>query len=939
MSAIGKPAGRESFLPSRQGACGLTGFRLPAVMFMLSALIGLVLLSGTRQAAGFTPDDDKATALIEVVLPAGAKLEVDGRPTKSTGSIRQFETTPLTVGREYAYALKVIYAGKEVERSVAVKANETAKVDFTKDFEATAVKPPPNPETGGTWWSLKPVERPKIPEVRNAARVRNPIDALILAKLEANGLGLSPEADRTTLIRRLTFDLHGLPPTPEEIDAFVSDKATDAYEQLVDRLLKSPRYGERWGRHWLDVVHYGDTHGYDRDKRRPYGWPYRDYVIKSLNDDVPYSKFVRMQVAGDVLFPKDPNALIATGFIAAGPWDFEAHNELREGTVDKEKTRLIDRDDMLTNTMTTFASITVHCARCHDHKFDPIPQKDYYRLQAVFSGVERRNRVVEDSAKDKRAALEKQRAALATFLPAGWHSTVAPQQDQTKWVQLDLGKSVPINEIRLYPARPIDSEADGYGFPLRFVVAVSDDPKFAASETVADNTLVDFPSPGDKVVKVPGKGKTARYVRVTASLLWKRANDAYLFALSEMEVESNGKNVAPEGTVSAVDSLAAPAWNLKFLNDGFDGRKWLSPPTDKTVREKAEKDVAEYEALAKQLAELPAQKMVYSIESIPARPIHLLKRGDVTKPEEEVTPGAASAVKGIGVAFPTDPKDEGGRRAALANWLVDPKNPLTRRSIVNRVWEYHFGRPIAETPSDFGKNGTPPSNPELLDFLADEFAHNGQSLKKLHKLIVTSATYRQSSATNAEAEKVDADNRMLWRMNRTRLEAEQLRDAVLAVSGTLDLKMGGPGFELFLFKDDKSPVYDHSDLAHINDPANWRRTVYRFTVRSVSNPFLECLDCADPSINTPVRNTTITALQSLALLNDPFLIKQSEMFAVRLRKIGDDAAKQVEAGFRLAYGRKPTQAELDLLVPFVQKRGLENFCRVLFNANEFIFVD
>jgi hypothetical protein len=805
---------------------------------------------------------------------------------------------------------------------------------------ATDDVPPQSGAKGtATWWSLKPVEQPKVPEVKEAKRIRNPIDAFVLAKLEAKGLSFSPEADRVTLIRRLTFDLHGLPPTPEEIDGFVNDKADNAYEELVERLLKSPRYGERWGRHWLDVVHYGDTHGYDRDKRRPYGWPYRDYVIKSFNDDKPYPRFIQEQLAGDVLFPKDPEALIATGFIAAGPWDFEAHNELREGTVDKLKTRLIDRDDMLANTMATFASLTVHCARCHDHKFDPIPQKDYYHLQAVFAGVERRNRVVSDPAADKRAELEKKRATIAETLPAGWHSTVAGEADTTKWVQLDLGSSLPIDTIRLHPTQAVDIEAEGYGFPLRFTVTVSDDPKFSTSEMVADQTLVDFPNPGAKPVEFEAKGRKARYVRITASLLWKRANDAYLFALSEVEVESNKANVAGAATVSALDSLTAPAWNTKFLNDGFNGRSWLGKPKDKDVAARFENILTDYAALTKELEALPAPKMVYAIESITPRPIYLLKRGDVQKPDELMLPGAPSCVTDVNVKFPTDPKEEGARRVALASWLIDPKNPLTRRTLVNRVWQYHFGRGIVETPSDFGKNGIPPTNPELLDFLASQFLKDGQSIKKLHRLIVTSSTYRQSSANNEKAAKIDADNRLLWRMNRTRLEAEAVRDSVLAVSGKLDLTMGGPGFELFRYKDDKSPVYDHSDVAHINDPANWRRTVYRFAVRSVSNPFLECLDCADPSINTPVRNTTITAQQSLALLNDPFMLKQSELLAERLQKISDKAAEQVAAGFRFAFGRKPTAEESELMVKLIDKRGLPQFCRVLFNANEFIFID
>jgi len=787
-------------------------------------------------------------------------------------------------------------------------------------------------------WSLKPVARPAIP--RSIAKAgTNPIDAFVLARLQEKGLTLSPEADRPALIRRVTFDLTGLPPTPEEVDTFVSDHSADAYEKLVDRLLASPRYGERWGRHWLDVVHYGDTHGFDRDKRRPNAWPYRDYVIKSFNADKPYSRFIREQLAGDVLFPGDQDALIATGFISAGPWDFESQMELREGTVEREKARSVDRNDMVIQTMSTFASLTVHCARCHDHKFDPIPQKDYYRLEAVFSGVERANRTISDAAADQRAALEKRRAEIAASLPAGWSSAIAPMQDTPKWVQIDLGQSQLLDEIRLVAARPIDSEKDGYGFPLRFTVALSDDATFAKSEMLADNTLVDFPNPGATTVKIPAKGRTARYVRIASNLLYKKANDAYLMAFGEIEVESQGQNAAADVPVTASDSLENSQWSRKFLTDGFDGRLWMRFPSDFTVREHAVKGVDEYTALTKQLTALPEPFQSYGIESIAARRISQLKRGDVTKPIVEVTPGAPSCVEAVHVEFPTDPKAEGKRRAALAEWLTDPKNPLTRRSIVNRIWQYHFGRGIVATPSDFGRNGIAPTHPELLDFLADEFARDGESLKKLHKLILTSATYRQSSATNEKAAAIDADNLLLWRMNRTRLEAEEVRDATLAVSGKLDLKAGGPGFDLFRYTDDKSPVYDHLDIASINNPANWRRTVYRFAVRSVPNPFLECLDCADPSINTPVRTNTITALQSLALLNDPFMLKQSECFAEQLSKLASTPNDQVKEGFLIALGRTPTPAETELLTPFVQKQGLPSFCRVLLNSNEFFFID
>ncbi|HEY3900629.1 MAG TPA: DUF1553 domain-containing protein [Chthoniobacter sp.] len=788
-------------------------------------------------------------------------------------------------------------------------------------------------------WSLKPVTRPEVPKVKETKAVRNPLDAFVLAKLEEKGLTLSPEADRLTLIRRLSFDLIGLPPTPEEVDAFVKDKSKDAYEKLVDRLLASPHYGERWGRHWLDIVHYGDTHGFDRDKRRPHEWPYRDYVIKSFNEDKPYSRFVQEQLAGDVLFPGNTDALIGTGFITAGPWDFESQMELREGTVEREKAREIDRNDMIIQTMGTFASLTVHCARCHDHKFDPIPQKDYYRLDAVFSGIERKDRIYADAAAEKRATLVKRLAEIAQTLPAGWSSAIAPKEDTAKWVQIDLGKSVPLTEIRLVAARPIDSEKDGFGFPLRFTVAVSDDATFAKSDMLVDHTLVDFPNPGATTVKIPATGKTARYVRVASPLLYKKSNDSYLMAFGEIEVESEGQNVAFGAPVTASDSLEAPSWSPKFLTDGFDGRLWLRFPDDYDVRDHAVKAVDEYTSLAKQLAALPEPKEFYGFESIPARKISVLKRGDVTKPIEEVTAGAPSCVEGIHVEFPTGPENEGKRRAALAEWITDAKNPLTRRSIVNRVWQYHFGRGIVATPSDFGRNGIAPTNLELLDYLATEFVKDGESIKKLTRLIVSSATYKQSSANNEKAEAIDADNLLLWRQNRARLEAEEVRDSVLAVSGKLDPKMGGPAYEPFHFVDDKSPVYDHLDIASINNPVNWRRAVYRFAVRSVPDPFLECLDCADPSINTPVRTSTITALQSLAMLNDPFMLKQSENFAERLGKMAKSPAEQVRAGFRLAFGRVPTAAETSALVPVIDKEGLPTFCRVLFNTNEFFFVD
>ncbi len=829
----------------------------------------------------------------------------------------------------------------------------------------------------GPWWSLLPLKKPAIPATKTAGWACNPIDSFILAGLEAKGLRPSPEADRRTLIRRVTFDLTGLPPTPEEVEAFVADRAADAYDRVVARLLASPAYGERWARHWLDLAHYGDTHGYDKDKRRDHAWLYRDYVIDAFNRDTPYARFVEEQLAGDVLFPEGSRGIIATGFIAAGPWDFVGHVELREGTVEKEKTRLLDRDDMVTTAISTFTSLTIHCARCHDHKFDPIPQAEYYRLQAVFAGVERGDREFDDPPVKARrdelarreAEVKKRRAELIRAIadpklraqverlgspgpPSnGYHSAIATKPDAAKWVQVDLGWPVAIDAIRLIPARPVDfRDTSGFGFPTRYRVEIADDAEFRAPRLVADKTAVDVDNPGDHAVEFPGTGLIGRYVRVTATKLWPRTND-YVFALAELEVTSDGVNVADGSVVTSLDSIEAGFWSRANLVDGQDSRRPLREAPDGTIPGPLRKQLkaalgrSELDSLldgfagsSRELfaimldgAGLPRPKQVYAAVPGPPRPIRVLKRGDVEQPGEAVGPGALSCVPGLKAVFDVPPDDEGARRIALARWIVAADNPLTWRSIVNRVWQYHFGRGIVDTPSDFGRNGSLPTHPALLDWLAVEFRDGGGSLKRLHKSIVTSATYRQSSADGADGFAIDADNRLLWRMNRRRLDAEEVRDAALAVAGTLDRSRGGPGFEPFRFKDDHSPVYNHEDLARLLAPDCRRRSIYRFTVRSVPHPFLECMDAADPNLNVPVRSSTITALQALAMWNDPFMLAQADALASRV--------DGVDAAVRLAFGRPASDEERAALTGTAKRRGLAAACRLLLNANEFLFVD
>jgi mono/diheme cytochrome c family protein len=661
-----------------------TGRKTGAILFVLASLVAPVRADETAFRRDVAPlleqhclrchGKKSARGGFSLATAADLKAGGDSGPVVVAGKPDESLLFELVSGNKPKMPKKA--APLKPEQVAILKKWITEGANWPQD-----VTLPARGEQGQKWWSLQPLSRPPVPVVKTSAWVRTPVDAFILHRLEREGMKPSPEADRRTLIRRLYFDLLGLPPTPAAIDAFVRDASPNAYENLVDRMLASPRYGERWARHWLDVVHYGDTHGYDKDKVRPNAWPYRDYIIRAFNEDKPYSRFIKEQIAGDLFYPDSRDGIAGLGFLAAGPWDFVGQVELHEGTLDKKITRNLDRDDMVATVMNTFTSLTVQCARCHDHKFDPISQEDYYSLQAVFAAVDRADRPyeVDANSKDKRPALVY--AAATHFASAG---SFTP---------------------------------------------------------------------------------------------------------------TNGK----------------------------------------------------------------------------PRPIHLLKRGSEKNPLREVGPGTVACVAGLPSRFPLAGKPEGERRAALANWIIDKNNPLTWRSLVNRLWLYHFGQGLVDTPNDFGRMGGKPSHPELLDWLAVEFRASGQSLKHLHRLIVNSSTYRQVSKDNPEYHRRDGGNRLLWRMNRRRLDAESIRDAVLAISGKLDLKMYGPGFRTFGFLDDHSPHYRYEEY-NPDDPTGHRRSVYRFLVRSVPDPFMETLDCPDPSLRVEKRNESLTALQALALLNDKFML-------------------------------------------------------------------
>ena len=909
------------------------------------------------------------------------------------------------------------------------------------------------------WWSLQPLTRPAVPPLTpGASRRANAIDAFILAKLAEKELRPSPEADRLTLIRRLYFDLVGLPPMPEEIEAFASDPDPQAYERLVDRLLASPRHGERWARHWLDVVHYGETHGYDKDQPRPNAWPYRDYVIRAFNEDKPYARFVQEQLAGDVLFPGTRDGFEGLGFIAAGPWDLIGHAEVPESKMDGKVARHLDRDDMVANTIQTFNSLTVQCAQCHNHKFDPILQEDYYSLQAVFAAVDRADKKydADPTVAEKRRTLAERQTALAARRKelddkiltlggapladldkkiaalekvgksgeaAGYHSNIEKKPDVVKWVQVDLGRPVVLGSVVLHPCKDdFNGIGEGFGFPVRFKVEVSDEAEFKSGVTViGDFTREDVPNPRLQPRSVDATGRAARFIRVTATKLVLRQDD-YIFALAELDaLTAEGNNVALGAAVTALDTIEAPPrWRKTNLTDGLflgasqantnqlaklrqERNELMSaatPPDDKRLIVELEKELT---GVKSALSDLPAQNTAYigavhygsgafagrgSMGGKP-RPIYILNRGSVDKPDREVGPGALQVFSELPARFDLPPNhSEGERRAALAKWLTDSRNPLTWRSIVNRVWQYHFGRGLVETPNDFGHMGTPPTHPELLDWLAVEFRDGGQSLKKLHRLIVTSATYRQGSVisksvisesvisesvisgqsggapprrtgppltgspttdslitdslitdNSLRASAVDPDNRYLWRMNRRKLEAEAIHDAVLFVAGKLDLKMGGPSFRDFVLeKPEHSPHYEYQ-LHNPDDSKSHRRSVYRFIVRSQQQPFMTTLDCADPSMQVGRRNESVSPLQALALLNNALMLTMSKHFGAKLGMSLGPLPATVQRAYYEAIGRPPSAEDRDALAAYTREFGLTNLGRVLFNLNEFAFVD
>jgi hypothetical protein len=678
------------------------------------------------------------------------------------------------------------------------------------------------------YWAYKPVQRPAVPAVKDTTRVRNPVDAFLLAKLETTGLTLAPPAERVALVRRVYYDLIGLPPTPEQVDAFVNDPAPDAYEKLVNRLLASPHYGEKWGRHWLDVVRYAETNGYERDGAKPFAWRFRDYVIKSFNDDKPFDRFVKEQLAGDEMPGFNPEAVIATGYYRLGLWDDEPADPLQA--------RFDDFDDIVATTGQAFLAMTVNCARCHDHKIDPIPQADYYRLLSFVQDIRRFNYTLDPFT------------AVAV-------TDITPPESRAAYTE----------ELRRREARRVE---------LR-----------SAMRKIENEGVPKMPAEDQRAAEGPRRAEVLR---------------------------------------------------KKLKN-------YLSPE----AATEYDKLTADWQALEKEA--MPARELALSVnhcEDDPG-PTHVLIRGNPHVRGAEVHPAFPAVLGGETPKLPRDCPTS-GRRTALACWIASEKNSLTARVFVNRLWQHHFGRGIVATPNDFGKFGNPPTHPELLDWLASEFVAGGWHVKRMHRLLMLSSAYQMSARASEAGLKLDPANNLFWHFNMRRLTAEEVRDSVLAVSGKLNLKAGGPSIYPPIPKEVLAGQSVPGQGWHTSPPEEAaRRSVYVHVKRSLLVPVLAVHDQADTDNSCPVRFTTTVPTQALGMLNGAFVNEQAAAFAERLvREVPNDLAGQVRHAIRLTTGRLPSDDEVRRDVAYI--RGLEakgvaeplrRYCLLALNTNEFVYLD
>jgi len=837
-------------------------------------------------------------------------------------------------------------------------------------YPTTTNDDPPILQPESDYWAYRPLKRPNVPSVQKSDWVKNPIDAFILAKLEQADFTPASPASKQTLIRRVYYDLTGLPPSPEEVEAFLNNTDPDAYEKLIDTLLQSSRYGEKWGRHWLDLVRYAETNGYESDSDKPYIWRYRDYVINSFNEDKPYDEFIKEQLAGDELDTVTAETIIATGYHKLGVWD--------TGPADRKLAQYNYLDDIVSTTGQVMLGMTVGCARCHDHKIDPISTQDYYSFLAFFHDITPHNGgpladigTPEQKAERNRHQTEK-RIAEEKF-----HDELFRIQEHIK-IELAKIHTEPISpEIKVSPIRDLT-----YRFYRGIFEQFPND--FDALEPTAEGNLFSnlftlTPANPKKNIGLVFEG----ILQVPEDAIYtfhQNLNGENRLTLDgQLISELSGDSETQVSLVSGDVSIRLEYFNKDLdkpnLDISWSGPNFTKQPlsTNATInfgkllnthKDFIESDetmkslVNKYNEIKQQREQRRRQRVPYVYQALAVSeksqtPTHILRRGNPHLVGREVKPAFPAVLNPPTVDIPSLPTEakSSGKRSVFAQWVADADNPLTARVMVNRIWQYHFGRGIVRSSNDFGLLGTPPTHSELLDWLASEFMANGWRIKAMHKLIMTSNTYMMSTLNNPKFVQLDANNDLFWRFNMRRLAAEEIRDSVLMITGKLNPKMGGPSV---------FPELPEEVLATASRPRNvWgqstpeeanRRSVYVKVKRSLLVPILNQFDQANTDSTCPVRFSTTVPTQSLTMLNGKFINDNALAFANRMRyEGGEDLEEQVQFGLRHVLCREPEQVEIQHALTFMQELqqhdsvssevALNRFALLALNLNEFIFLD
>jgi mono/diheme cytochrome c family protein len=835
----------------------------------------------------------------------------------------------------------------------------------------------------GTFWSFQPVAKidPPVVTTAPAAWQVNPIDRFIWHKLAEKTLQPNPAASPRMFIRRATYDLLGLPPTPEEVAAFETEcrelgnaqdlLPTAAVEKLISRLLERPQYGERWGRHWLDVVRFGESRGYERNEIITNLWPFRDYIIRSFNADKPFNQLVLEHLAGDVIGKDQPEVEIGSAFLVAGPYDDVGNQD----PVAAAQIRADQMDEMIRATTEAFLGLTMGCARCHDHKFDPLLQKDYYALFATFAGTVHGPREVSTAqAREERLAklkpLQEERKKLAAEKDE--FEKQRSQRESAK--SAELAKQWTRPRISRYGTEEVFEPVDAKY--VRLTVDGTDSADAKQTQFKLDEFEVWTAEATARNVALAEQGATAMgaardakdfAAAYSAALTndgkfgerWHSAGKDLVITLPKVERIQRVYFSSDRTKALGEDhhlTVFAGDYNLEVSLDGKEWRQVASsadrqPPS--VLRRNAritqfvstEADRVREQELKAALAQVDAA--IGKIPPLPTwwvgthrafnGPQAIYLGGNPQRKGELVPPASLQVLSAFASAYRLEPKaDEGARRVALANWLTATDHPLTSRVLANRVWQYHFGAGIVDTPSDFGYMGNRPSHPELLDWLAGEVLQGGWKLKPLHRLIMTSQAYRQSGTWQESAARVDAESRLLWRFPPRRLDAEEVRDTLLQVAGKLDFTMGGPGFRLYDYQQDNVATYVPLDK---HGPETYRRAVYHHNARSMRVDVLTDFDCPDPSFAEPRRAATTTPLQALTLMNHQFSLDMTHFLAERLQAERQGTSGQVQRAFQLCYARDPTEPELSAGMKLIEQHGIKAFCRAIFNSNELIHLN